>query len=259
MSDPSAPALARLYDLDLLDDPGDLDLYVALAARTGGPILELAVGSGRLAVPLAGAGHEVTGIDLDPAMLARARARAAAAGRAVGRRVHLVEGDLRTIRLPEAGSFGLAFLALNSLLVLADRAEQAAALRTLAHHLAPGGIAAVDVWLPDADDLGRFDGRMVLEYPRLDPETGLLVTKIASAVHDAATGTVELTAIYEEGRQGEPAIRWYRRDRLRLVSADELRGQAEAAGLEVEVVAGGYDLEPLGRGSERAILVAVRR
>jgi hypothetical protein len=49
-----------------------------------------------------------------------------------------------------------------------------------------------------------------------------------------------------------------RTDRMRLVSADELRGFAEDAGLEVELVAGGYDLEPIGPGSERAVLVAVR-
>ena len=75
----TAAALARLYDLDLTDDPGDLDLYLALADRAEGPILELAVGTGRLAVPLAEAGHLVTGVDLDPAMLDRARRRARAA------------------------------------------------------------------------------------------------------------------------------------------------------------------------------------
>jgi 2-polyprenyl-3-methyl-5-hydroxy-6-metoxy-1,4-benzoquinol methylase len=74
-------ALARLYDLDLSDEPGDLDLWLALAARTGGPILELMAGSGRIAVPLAAAGYEVTAVDLDPAMLARAAAAAAVAGR----------------------------------------------------------------------------------------------------------------------------------------------------------------------------------
>ncbi|HSS36552.1 MAG TPA: class I SAM-dependent methyltransferase, partial [Patescibacteria group bacterium] len=57
--DPTREALARLYDVDLLEDPGDLDLYRALAARVDGPILELAVGSGRLAVPLAAAGWPV--------------------------------------------------------------------------------------------------------------------------------------------------------------------------------------------------------
>lgn len=258
MIDPAAAALARLYDLDLVADPGDLDLYRALAVRAGGPVLELGVGTGRLAVPLAAAGHTVTGVDRDPAMLARAAARAKATPGARSR-LRLVEGDMRDVRLPDAGAYRLAFIALNSLLVLDDRASQAAAVTTLAAHLAPGGIAVVDVWLPDADDLGRFDGRLVLEYPRTDPETGRLVTKVASAVHDAATGTVRVTTVYEEGLQGEPPVRWLREDRLRLVSADELRRSAEDAGLEVELIAGDYDLEPLGPGGERAVLVAVRR
>ncbi len=251
-------ALARLYDLDLADDPGDLDLYAALANRAGGPILELAVGTGRLAVPLARAGHTVTGVDRDPAMLERARRRAASAGSGTAARLRLEVGDALDVRLREAGDYRLAFIALNSLLLFGDRDAQAAAIATLAAHLAPGGIAAVDVWLPDADDLARYDGRVVLEYPRLDGETGLLVTKAASAVHDAATGTVRLLAIYEEGSQGQPPARWLRQDLLRLVSADDLRDFARAAGLTVELIAGGYDLGPLAPGAERAVLVAVK-
>jgi SAM-dependent methyltransferase len=254
----TAAALARLYDLDLVDDPGDLDLYLALADRADGPILELAVGSGRLAVPLAEAGHTVTGVDLDGAMLDRARARARIAGPAATERLTLVEADLVGLELPVAGGYGLAFIALNSLLVLSTRDAQRAALRTLADHLAPGGLAVVDVWIPDAEELGRFDGRISLEWPRLDPETGGIVIKAASAQHDAASATVTLTTIFEEGGQGLPPARWVRRDRLRLVSADELRGFAEDAGLVVEVMAGDYGLGPIGPGSERAILIAVK-
>jgi SAM-dependent methyltransferase len=253
-----AAALARLYDLDLADDPGDLDLYTALANRASGPILELAVGTGRLAVPLARAGHTVTGIDRDPAMLERAGRRAAAAGPGAVGRLRLELGDALDVRLRDAGDYRLAFIALNSLLLLGDRDAQAAAVATLAAHLAPGGVAAVDVWLPDADDLARYDGRVVLEYPRLDSETGHLVTKAASAIHDAATGTVKLLAIYEEGLQGQPPARWLRQDLLRLVSVDDLRDFARAAGLTVELVAGGYDLAPLGPGADRAVLVAVK-
>ncbi len=253
-----AAALARLYDLDLTDDPGDLDLYRALAARTGGPILELATGSGRLAVPLAAEGYEVTGVDVDPAMLARAGARARTAGPGIDERLRLIEADVAGLRLPDAGRYRLAFIALNSLLVLGDRAAQQDAVRVMAEHLAPGGLAVLDVWLPDAEDLARFDGRVILEIPRRDPETGRLVTKAASAIHEAATGTVRLTTIYEEGDPGEPPVRWLRQDRLRLTGADDLRAFAETAGLEVEIVAGGYDLEPLGAGSDRAVLVAVK-
>jgi SAM-dependent methyltransferase len=252
----TAAALARLYDLDLVDDPGDLDLYLALADRADGPVLELAVGTGRLAIPLAEAGHLVTGVDRDPAMLDRARRRARAVAGAD--RLTLVEADLVGLRLPAAGRFGLAFLALNSLLVLETRAAQRAALQAMADHLAPGGLAVVDVWLPDAEDLARFDGRIMLEWPRLDPESGAIVTKSGSAVHDAASAMVTLTTIFEEGGQGGPVRRWVRRDRLRLVTADDLREFAELAGLTVELLAGGYDLGAMGPGSERAVLVAVK-
>jgi SAM-dependent methyltransferase len=253
-----AVALARLYDLDLAQDPGDLDLYLALAGRTGGPILELATGTGRLAVPLAEQGYLVTGVDIDPAMLARAQARAdATRGDAMGG-LRFVIGDARSVRLPDAGRYQLAFLALNSLFIMGSRADQQAVVATLAAHLAPGGLAVIDVWLPDADDLARYDGRVMLEYPRRDPATGQHVVKVGSATHDAATATVRLTTIYEEGDPGQPVVRWVRRDEMRLVGVDELRGFAEAAGLVVESIAGDYDLDPHGPGAERAILLAVR-
>ncbi len=252
----TAAALARLYDLDVAEDPGDLDLYLALADRAEGPVLELAVGTGRLAIPIAEAGHDVTGVDLDPAMLDRARRRAR--GTAAETRLALVEADIVGLRLPDAGRFGLAFIALNSLLVLPSRAAQRAAVQALADHLESGGLAVVDVWLPDAEDLARFDGRIILEWPRLDPESGAIVTKSDSAQHDAANATVTLTTLFEEGGQGTPPRRWIRRDRLRLVSADELRDFATDAGLQVEMIAGSYDMGPLGPGSERAILLAVK-
>ena len=251
-----AEALARLYDLDLQDDPGDLDLWTALAAEAEGPVLELMAGSGRIAIPLAEEGHELTAVDVDVAMLARARRRAEAAGPEVVGRITLVPGDVSTPDLGLERRFGLAFIALNSILLLGSRGAQRAAWETLAAHLAPGGVAAVDTWLPDAHDLARYDGRLHLEYHRPDPETGRWVTKVAAAQHDAATQTVALTTIYEEGDPGEPASRWVRRDVVRLVTADELRAMAEAAGLEVELVAGGYDLEPLGPHDDRAIVIA---
>ncbi|HWP63047.1 MAG TPA: class I SAM-dependent methyltransferase [Candidatus Binatia bacterium] len=257
----SAADLARLYDLDLVEDPGDLDLYLALAARTGGPILELGVGTGRLAVPLAAAGYEVVGIDTDPAMLdrARARARAAGVGEADDGRLRLLEADMTVCRLPEAGRFGLAILALNTLFLVGGRAAQAAAVATLAAHLRPGGLAVVDVWLPTVDDLGRFDGRLSLEYVRHDAETDELVTKVVAAIVEPGTGLVELTTIYEATPpSGGPLRRWLRTERLRLVGPDELEGLVTGAGLVVETLAGDYALSPLAADSERAIVVARR-
>jgi SAM-dependent methyltransferase len=263
----TAAALASLYDLDLADDPGDLDLYLALAARAEGRVLELAAGTGRLAVPLAAAGHPVTAVDIDPAMLTRARERAAVAD-LPNDRLELVEADLLDVRLPDMGSYALVFIALNSIMLLATRDAQRRAIQTLSMHLGPGGLAAIDVWLPDIEDLARFDGRVILEWIR--PAAGVgtqgaetsdlrLVTKTGSAIHDSASGTIALTTVYEVATQGGPAHRWVRQDRLRLISADELAAFAEEAGLRVELVAGGYDLGAIGPGSERAVLIAERR
>lgn len=257
MTDANAPAgaaadaLARLYDLDLAEDPGDdIGLYLALAERTGGPILELAAGSGRIVLPLAAAGYEVTAVDLDPAMLTRLSARGASG-------VTLILADLTTWRPPQP-SYGLAILGLNALFLMTERHQQRAALGSLAAALAPGGLAVVDIWLPDAADLARYDQRLLLDYIRTDPQTGSTVTKTVSALHDAATATVLLTSIYDEGLPGQPVVRWVRRDMLRLLSAAELVELARAAGLEMESLAGDYGLEPLGPGAERAILIARR-
>jgi SAM-dependent methyltransferase len=251
--------LARLYDVDLLEDPGDVDLYLAMASRTGGPVLEIAGGSGRVAIPLAEALYDVTVVDIDPSMLARADRLAAAAGPEVRARLDLVEADLIGLKLPAGASFHLAVLALNSILLLDSRDAQQAALETMARHLVPGGLAIVDVWLPSADELARYDGRLSLEYVRDDPDSGATIVKTASVQHEPATGHVNLTVIYEEGAQGEAPVRWVREDRLRLLNADDLRSMAESAGLDVEIVAGDYDLNPVGPHDERAILIARRR
>jgi SAM-dependent methyltransferase len=256
---PAANALARLYDLDLADDPGDVDLYLALAARSGGPILEIASGSGRVTMPLARAGYEVTAVDVDPAMINRAENALAAAGEPLRSRVLLIEADLVGLQLPEGARFGLAILALNSILLLATRERQRQAFATLARHLRPGAVAVVDAWVPSADELARYDGRLGLEYVRTDAETGLQVTKTTAAQYEPATGHVELTAIYDEGEEGGPTRRWIRQDRLLLANAVDLGAMAESAGLVVEVLAGGYDLSPLVAYDDRAVVIARRR
>ncbi len=247
--------LARYYDLDLLEDPGDIALYQALAQQSGGPILELGAGSGRLALPLAADGHAVTAVDIDPAMLARAGEAWQREPRTSRGRLELVEADMLSLALP--GRFDVVILALNTLLLLTDRASQQAALRTMARHLTPDGRAVVDVWLPTASDLALYDGRLLLEWQRDDPESGERVTKSASALHDAATATVTLTQLFDAWPpHGGTLRRVARTDTLRLISADELVAMASAAGLAVERLAGDHQMGDFGPGAERTVLVA---
>ena len=259
-SDKVADALARLYDLDLAEDPGDVELYRALARRTGGPVVELAVGTGRIAMAVAADGHSVVGVDIDASMLARARARSAAAALPAGGSLELVEGDLieapALAAVTAPGPYRLAILGLNSILLLAGADRQRAALAAMADLLAPGGIAVVDVWQPSPLDLVAFDGRLSLEWLRTDPETGREVTKTVAAWFDPATRLVTLTTLFEEGAPGAAPVRWTRVDALRLLTVDELASFARQAGLEVEQLAGDHELGPLEPGSERVVMVA---
>lgn len=254
--------LARYYDLDLTDDPGDLDLYLAMAARTGGPVLELAVGSGRLAVPLAQAGYAVTGVDLDPAMLARARAvweqapSSRGPKRARSGSLELIEADLVSVDLP--ARYGLAFIALNSLFQVGPAERQRAAIANLARHLRPGGIAVVDVELPDGPELASWDGRMVLDWVREDPEApGTSVSRMSSARHDPVTASTVLTVLYDAVDGSGTVRRVTRTDRLHHVTVSQLVDAATGAGLAVELLAGDHQVTPLGPFSPRVVLIAV--
>lgn len=250
--------LARWYDLDLAeDDPGDLDLYLALAAGSAGPVLELAAGTGRIAVPLAAAGHEVVAVDIDPAMLERARRSWAAQPHADRRgSLELIEADLLEVDL--GARFDLVVLALNGLLLMGSAARQAAALAAMARHLRPGiGRAVLDIGLPSPDDLVTYDGRLQMAWQRADPEAGQVVAKSTAAHYDAATAEVELTTIFDAWPAGGGAVsRVARTDRLRLVGAAELTAMIATAGLAVQELAGDHGLSPFGPGAERVVLVA---
>ena len=246
--------LARYYDLDLTDDPGDVELYLALASRTGGPVLELAAGTGRIAVPLAAAGLDVVAVDIDAAMLARAADRWSENGVSSMGTLGLVEEDLLTVDL--GARFGLVIFGLNSLMLLGDAERQARAFEVVARHLRSDGLAVLDIWLPSPDDLVLYDGRLVLEWIRDDLERGERVAKQATARYDPATAHVELTAMFDAWpASGGTVRRVSRTDHLRLVGAAELVRLARDAGLRVETLAGDYALDPFGPGADRVVLV----
>jgi len=275
-------ALARYYDLDLAgDDPGDVDMYLALADATDGTALELMAGSGRIVVPLALAGHEVVAVDNDAAMLGRAAAlwrstsdrapkgsrahtggratkggSAAKAGRAATGSLELVEADATTLRLKKR--FGLVFVALNGLLLLDGRAAQAELMKVAARHLTRGGRAVFDVWLPAPDDLVLYDGRLVLDWVRDDEATGEHVAKTTSARYQTAARCAEVTSFFDAWHDGEPTRRTLRIDRISFISADELVSLAESAGLQVDQLSGDYEMGDFAAESNRVVMVCRR-
>ncbi len=217
-------------------------MYLALASASDGPILELACGSGRICIPLEEAGHDVTGVDIDKAMLDRARARGA---------TKLVEADVTTLDL--GARFDLVILGFNSLLVIGNGngAAQEAALRTMASHLTPDGRAVTDTWLPSDEDLEVYDGREVREWSRTDPATGDEVTKTVSATFDEQTRRATIHTHFDT-RNGRVS----RRDEVHFPTHEELLKMVESAGLDPQQIAGDYDMSPLEADSERVIVVS---
>lgn len=143
----------ELYDTLLPVSHGQLHFYLTLAQRAAGAILELACGSGQLAVPIAAHGISVVGVDSAPEMLTAARRRALAARAAV----EFVEGDMRSFDLGRR--FSLIFIARNSLLHLSEPDEFTALFSAVRRHLAPGGILAFDIFKPDLHWLSRPSGK----------------------------------------------------------------------------------------------------
>lgn len=148
---------ASLYDLaelyDAIVQPGPCEaFYREEARRWGGPVLELACGTGRLTLPLAQDGHEVVGLDTSGAMLEAARGKAARAGLTA----EFVLGDMRDFDLWRR--FGLVVISCNSLAHLTDRGDLRACFGAVWRHLAPGGALAFDVVLPDPRILAQPEG-----------------------------------------------------------------------------------------------------
>jgi SAM-dependent methyltransferase len=139
------------YDALYPHVPGgdDLTFISAMARDAGGPILELACGTGRLTVPLADAGFEIVGVDRSAAMLDIARAKAAGLGDATRDRIRFVEADMTHFDLPER--FGLVFVVARGFMLLLDMEAQFAALAAARQHLRPGGRLVIDLFDPRLD------------------------------------------------------------------------------------------------------------
>ena len=250
--DPLA-AYAPFHDLDLGGFEDDLPFWLGLAEGRGS-VLELGCGGGRVAAPLAAAGLRVAGADVSASMLALARRRAA------GLPLRLVEGDMRSLRLGER--FGAVFVPLGGLQHLETAEDVAAAFATIAAHLAPGGVAAVDVEAPHPDDWLPGPRPLVEHWTRplpADCASGPgLVTKLV-AVDGRPAEQRRLVAYHFDAQpEAGPLRRTTARFALRVVTAGEIELAARLAGLRVAARYGDWDGSPPDDGDDRIVAVLER-
>jgi SAM-dependent methyltransferase len=248
--------LAQHYDLEHADYLDDLPMYAGFAQATGGDsgagILELACGTGRCLLPLASAGHTVTGLDVSPAMLAQLQQKAEAAG--VAQRVTAVQGDMRDFSLGR--TFSLIYIALNSLMHLETQAEQQQALLCAARHLQPGGRLVVDLFSPDvALPDPQQEGQLFLHCLKTLPG-GKHLLHFQSPSVDRAHQLVTMANYYDEIDAAGSVKRIVAPFTLRYLTAAELGLLLPTSGLLLDDLYGTYDLEPYQSGSPRLIAVA---
>jgi len=254
MSADSAPfdAFAAYYDADYRHYDEDVDCILTLAAEAGDPVLELGCGTGRLLLPLARQGHTVTGVDLSPALLAIARRKLQAAG--LEAPVDLRQGDMRTFDAPHR-HYSFAFCTSNTLMHLADPADQRATLANAHRHLRPGGALLLDLFNPDVARLAAVDGVQELADRWQDPQTGAQVLKWAVRSVDWAEQLQETTFIYEETLPDGGSRRTVCPFTLRFLWRHEAELMLEAAGFAVEAVWGDFEGGDYNAASDHLILL----
>jgi ubiquinone/menaquinone biosynthesis C-methylase UbiE len=220
-------AFARRYDEWAAPMTEDIEFYVSLAAEADGPLVELAVGNGRVAIPVAQAtGRPVIGIDTSPAMLEQARARAAAAGV----ELELREGVMRELALVEPAA--LIYCPFRALLHLPTWADRRRTFERVAESLRPGGRFAWNSFAFDHQVAARLDGQH-LDEP--------LPHSVRYAVGD---NRIDITL---DG--GAKSSLWW-------ATKNEWLGLLDVAGLELEALYGGFDRQPFDDDSREYVVVA---
>ena len=242
--------IAPFYDIEHAQFDADLDMYRNCAQLRTGPLLELACGSGRLLVPLAREGYELTGVDSSEAMLKIAREALERGG--LARRCRLVQQDMCTLNLGQ--TFSMAFVALGSFAHLSSRRQQQQALAAIRAHLTPGGLFILDISNADARYMEHLSGQ-ILHQGTWQQKDGTLLTHFVSPASSTTQHLLELTHFYDIHRQGGPVQRTIITTHLYLFERAEMELLLEQAGFVIKEVYGDHELGPYTHESPRMIFL----
>lgn len=272
--------LGELYDAWCAEVVEDVSFYVgladALAAELGRPgvdVLELGAGTGRMTVPLAQAGHRVTGIDVSLDQLERLRARVAAAG--VEGATRALHGDIRALdELVRPAAADLVVVPFRGMLHVTPQRDEV--LAAVARALRPGGVVAFDVFHPTAEQVGVTHGRWLHRREELTRGGRWRFQERARYLPELATEPgglkleVDVRARWRRSRRGrqldllplaDPPSGAHERHallELQLVPAERWHDTLERAGFTVDGAYGWFDARPLSPHDDDSIWVARR-
>jgi SAM-dependent methyltransferase len=240
---PAYDHLADLYDLEYAHDY-DLPLWHSLAERETGPIIEWGAGTGRIAVPLDAAGHDVTAVEISAGMVD--------SGKEKSQTVSWVVGDMRNVHLGRR--YGLAVCAFNSFLCLRSIDDALAFLRNAHEHLVPGGLLGIEISAFSPEELAggselRHDFARDLQDGRLD--------RFSVTGYDPATQLMHMRLFYERyDASGTLETRRAHDLTIRTTNRDELELMLRLADFGLEATYGDFEGGTFDAASDHLIMLA---
>jgi SAM-dependent methyltransferase len=236
----------RVYDAKYGDYVVDQDFWKRQAAWCGGPILELACGTGRVAIALAREGHKVTGLDLSAGMLAEARRKAGAAGL----EIDWVQADCRDFSLGR--KFPLVFIAFNSLTHLLTLSDLERCLACVRRHMDGGSRFIIDIFNPSLKIILRDPATRYPHATYQDPDGRGTVEITENNHYDAASqiNTIHLYYHMPDGTERTDDLV------LRMFFPQELDALLKYNGLKIEAKYGDFDESPFVSDSPKQLVVA---
>ncbi len=253
-------AIAGIYDhVPLYDQRPDVAFYVEMARESGGPVLELGCGTGRILIPTTRAGLHITGLDLSPAMLSVCARRMLQEPPDVQARVRLVQGDMRRFDLDQ--SFALVTIPFRPFQHLVTVEEQMVCLTAIRRHLLPGGRLVLDLFNPsipflaaperleefgDEPEFTMPDGRRVIRRQRI-------------AARDYFNQVQQTEIIYYVTHPDGRTERVVHDFAMRYLFRFEVEHLLARCGLEVDALYSGYDRSPYGSTYPGELLFVARK
>jgi len=261
MIDDSYRSGAKHYDAaySVKEDLVDRDFYLDLANEYGGPVLEFGCGTGRITLPLARQGVDVTGLDASHSMLEVLRAKLAKESESVRRRTRVVEGDFRTHYLGD--QFSLVVIPFRPMQHMYTTEDQLAALKNAKRHLADGGILAFDVFNPSFAKIltGIGEEYLDLEWPAQDGTDRMIRRYFVK-------DEIDLINLNFSGRfifrlcEGDKVLSEEAQPlKMSFYTYPHLKALFYAAGLESVGEFGSFDRRPIGSDAPEMIFLLKRR
>lgn len=246
------------YDYEYKDRTADIRWYCERYAEAGGLVLELGVGTARIALRAARAGTPIVGLDLSETMLAHAAERRAALPKKARDHLALVRGDMRHFEFSER--FALISCPFNAFQHMYTREDAEACLDGVRRHLQPGGVFLLDVLMPDLDYLSRPAFKTFAGVRFKHPRHGCHFTYAEQTAFDMASQLNQMRFLYERSDPAEPGPASYSVQLShRYFFPRELEALLHYNGFKVLCHYGDFELGELRADGESQVLICALR